>query len=90
MRYRKNWFVSSVETAESLPRVPLVEIVGQRRVLIENHSGVMSYSAIEICVKVKYGVVCVCGEGMHLANMTKEQLVITGHIGEIKLMGGKC
>lgn len=90
MKRNKEWLVSALKEPEAMPGVPLVEIVGQRRVLIEKHCGVMAYSSVEICAKVKYGLVCVCGNSLQLAKMTKEQLVIIGQIEQIKLIGGKC
>ena len=72
-------------SAEPLPGQPIVEIAGDRRVLIENHFGVKEYSRERIGVKVKYGVVTVCGCGLELIRMTKEQLVISGRIDGVTL-----
>lgn len=72
-------------TAEPLPGQPIVEIAGDRRVLIENHFGVKAYSREQIVVKVKYGCVCICGCGLELMRMTKEQLVIRGRIDGVTL-----
>lgn len=66
--------------AQPLPGQPIVEIAGDRRVLIENHFGVKEYGTQRITVKVKYGCVCICGEHLELMHMTKEQLVICGRI----------
>ena len=71
--------------SEPLPGQPIVEIAGDRRVLIENHFGVKEYSRERIGVKVKYGVVTVCGCGLELIRMTKEQLVISGRIDGVTL-----
>ena len=65
---------------DMLPGMPVVEMVGDRRILIENHRGVVQYGTEEICVKVKFGIVRILGSRMELAKMTKEQLVITGII----------
>ena len=70
---------------EPIPGQPLVEIVGERRVLIERHCGVTAYGRQEISVKVKYGTVCVFGQGLELTRMTKEQLIISGCIECVKL-----
>ena len=70
---------------EPIPGQPLVEIAGERRVLIERHSGVTEYGRQQICVKVKYGTVCVTGQGLELTRMTKEQLIISGCIECVKL-----
>ena len=73
-------------SAEPLPGQPIVEIAGDRRVLIENHFGVKEYSREKIGVKVKYGLVCVCGCNLELIRMTKEQLIISGRIDAVTLI----
>lgn len=71
--------------ADSVPGRPIVEIAGEDRVLIENHFGVMGYSAERILVKVRYGCVSVCGCRLELLRMTREQLVIRGRIDSVTL-----
>ena len=73
---------------ETIPGMPLVELFGCQRVLIENHKGISLYGYNEICVKVSYGQISVCGSGLELARMTKQQLVITGQIESITLNRG--
>ena len=70
---------------EPLPGQPIVELAGDGRVLIENHHGVKAYGREKILVRVKYGYVCVCGCGLELHRMTREQLVIRGKIDGISL-----
>ncbi len=69
----------------SMPGQCVVEIAGDRRVLIENHLGVKGYGREKIVVKVKYGTVSVCGEGLEMMRLTKEQLVIRGRIDAVQL-----
>lgn len=73
------------ETSNALPGVPIVELAGDRRVLIENHRGVIEYGSEQICVKVKFGSLRICGQNMELAKMTGEQLVITGVIESVTI-----
>ena len=73
---------------EPLPGVPLLELSGDDRVLIENHKCVSSYSAGEITVRVAYGTVCIRGRALVLACMGKDQLVIHGKIDWIGLERG--
>ncbi len=73
----------------ALPGLPLVEISGQQRVLIENHRGVTQYGPEEICVRVSYGQISVRGCGLELARMCKEQLVICGRIDCVSLIRRK-
>lgn len=65
---------------ESLPGETMVELMGNGRVLIEGHRGVREYSRERIGVNVRFGVVTVCGHGLSLRCMTREQLIITGEI----------
>lgn len=93
MERTKHWVQRIADSAdlaaESLPGVPVVELAGERRVLIERHCGVTEYSREEICVKVSYGHICVCGCGLELTQMTREQLVISGRIDCIRLVRRK-
>lgn len=70
---------------EPMPGVPLAEIAGDRQVLIENHGGVTEYGNERICVRVKFGQLCICGAHLELVRMTKEQLVIFGRIDSVTL-----
>ena len=71
---------------EVFPGQTLVEIVDDRRVLIENHRGVREYGHEKICVQVSYGMLQVCGQALHLRCMTRSQLVISGCIRGISLI----
>ena len=87
---RKNSFMEQLTNAadlqdEPIPGLPLIEIAGERRVLIENHRGVIEYGSEQICVKVKFGSLRICGQNMELAKMTGEQLVITGAIESVTI-----
>lgn len=74
---------------EPIPTQPLVEILCDRRVLVENHQGVVEYGTNQICIKVKYGTIAVCGCNLELARMMKGQLVITGKIESVMLQRRK-
>lgn len=73
--------------SEPIPGYPLVELLGKRRVLVENHCGVIQYCPSEIVIKVSYGPLTICGCGLRLSLMTKQQLIITGQIRQIQLGG---
>lgn len=89
MKDRRNILQQLTEAAdlegEPLPGQSIVEIAGDRRVLIENHGGVKEYSMERISVHVKYGYVIICGCGLELICMTKEQLIISGRIDTVSL-----
>lgn len=89
MVHNKQWLQRIADgmelDGEMLPGVPVVELAGDGRVLIERHGGVTEYSRERIGVKVRYGTVCVCGCGLELTRMTREQLVISGRIDCIQI-----
>ena len=72
----------------ALNTVSLIELVGQRRVLIEHHMGVLAYSLNEIQIKVSFGKLSVMGNGLYLSQLSREQLVIQGEIQSLQLSGG--
>lgn len=69
---------------ETLPGQTLIEILGNKRVLIEHHKGVAEYSQDRILVRIKQGFLCICGRDLHLCRMVHTQLIICGHICSIK------
>lgn len=73
---------------ESVPGLPIIEIAGNRRVLIEYHKGICQYTAQAVCVKVTFGCIHVLGENLEIGRMTRNQLVVTGCIHQIELDGG--
>lgn len=86
-----DWMINRADLlAEPTPGVSLVELAGDRRVLIENHRGVTMYGCKEIRIRVSYGILCVHGECLELAQMTKQQLVITGKLEGVSLFRGAC
>lgn len=72
-------------TGEPLAGQPLVELCGTDRLLVENHRGLLEYTRELIRVRVCFGEICVLGQEMHLANMTRPQLVICGKIQQVSL-----
>jgi sporulation protein YqfC len=66
----------------------IIEIAGYKRVLVEHHSGVTSYGADHICVRVKYGQISIRGSGMVLAQMCRTHLVVCGCIESVTLLRG--
>ena len=85
---RKDHWIHKLTTDlrdEALPGVPVLELAGDRRVLIECHYGVSEYGPEQIGIKVKYGVITVTGSGLRLAQMCRERVVISGTIDAIRL-----
>lgn len=79
---------AAVPSGEPILLQPLLELCGDRRILIEHHLGICDYSSEQITVKVKYGHLRICGSTLEVCKMTSEQLVITGCIGIITVIRG--
>lgn len=72
---------------ELLTGAPIIEICDLKRILVENHRGIIEYSCNEIRIKARYGCICVCGNCLKLSRMSKTKLVITGKISGVSLQG---
>lgn len=75
--------------SEALPGQSVVELYGDRRVLIENHCAVTEYGRERILIRMKYGNLSVCGHCLELARMSQNQLVITGKIECVSIIRGQ-
>lgn len=71
--------------SDAVPGLPLVEIAGEHRVLIENHKGIVKYAVDEIIVRVPFGYFRVIGEKLKLLQMTDARLVIGGSIQGVEI-----
>ncbi len=67
--------------------VPLIEIIDNRRVLIENHVGIIDYGDNWITVKKLNGGINIIGTALYVSKISKEQIVINGQIEKIELWG---
>ncbi len=74
---------------ETMPLQPVLELCGDRRVLIENHFGVTEYSLERISVAVRFGQLQICGCDLRLRRMQGQVLVITGRIDGISVIRGR-
>ena len=84
-KFFDHMLVQTAFAPESVPGLPIVEIAGESRVLIENHQGVAAYGTGRILVNVKFGTISICGSNLEMLHMTKEQLVVHGRIDTVGL-----
>ena len=73
--------------SEVMPGELLIELFGNKRILIENHCGVLEYLPDRICVKTRNDYMCVSGEGLCLSFISKDRLIICGRIDSVHLAG---
>lgn len=74
-----------VPDEEAIPGVPIVEIAGDRRILVERHEGITEYCHNQIGVKIAYGILIISGCNLKVTKMTKQQLIIFGDIDCVKI-----
>ena len=65
-------------------RQTLAELLGDGRLLVERHKGILQYGNEEILVGTTYGALRVCGEGLRLCCMSREQLFVAGTIRSVR------
>ena len=73
---------------EVVSGVPLLEISGNDRVLIENFVSVASYTETFIQIYVLFGMYEISGSHLMISYITKDQLVICGNISTVSLCKG--
>ena len=73
-------------SCEPVPGMPILELAGDNRILIEHHRGIREYTVSRIRVCVSYGMVCVSGSSLELLQMTREKLIISGKIDCITII----
>lgn len=71
---------------EPMPGLPIAELAGDSRVLIEHHMGIVEYEPGQIGVRMAYGRLCIRGSRLEMVCMTREQLVISGCIDSISIL----
>ena len=64
-------------------QLPVAELAGDERVLIERHRSIARYSREEIAVDMAYGQLCIRGRALELTQLSREQLVIGGKIDSL-------
>ena len=72
----------------TLPGEPIIEVYGDRRVLVEGCFVVLQYA--DNCIKLRNPstIICVVGSGLHMVEISSSQTVITGKIENISICRG--
>lgn len=83
----KEEIVSSMEIPRDLAfKEALVTVTGNNRLCIENYRNILEYKENCILVLSKNGRVRVSGSRLEILYYTNDEMVITGHIREIKFL----
>ena len=75
--------------ADIVAGLPHLEMVGNRQLFLERHTGILGYSEEQIDVNTVSGVVRVRGQRLTLVAMTAEEVRIGGVISAVELVGAE-
>ena len=64
--------------------VPIVTIVGEFEINIENYRGIIEYTETLIRIKVKSGQIKITGKRLQIEYYTNDDMMITGRIEKIE------
>ena len=89
MHRRQKAFLHSVAERLDIPQdiildLPRLTMLGNKQLLIENHKGIIEYTASLVRIKLSQGVIFVHGDSLLLGNLQAEQILVEGSIREIK------
>ena len=75
--------------ADIVAGLPHLEMVGNRQLFLERHTGILGYSEEQIDVNTVSGVVRIRGQRLTLVAMTAEEVRIGGVISAVELVGAE-
>ena len=76
------------DALSGLLREPLLELLGDERLLIENHKGIRSYAPDNILIGISNGMISVLGQTLRIICMTRDRIVICGRIMQLTIEKG--
>ena len=71
---------------DTVVELPKIIVSGNQQLVIENHRGIIEYEPSVIRVGTKLGELKITGSELALISVLKEQLIITGKIGQIEMV----
>ena len=72
--------------ADVVARLPHLELVGDRQLYLEHHTGILAYSEEQIDANTVTGVLRIRGERLTLLAMTAEELRVGGSIDAVEFL----
>lgn len=67
--------------------IPMLTMVGQMELNIENYRGIIEYTDCLIRVHTKDGQIRICGKNLKVDYYTNDEMKVTGHIISIEYVG---
>ena len=66
--------------------LPKITMVGDIKLYVENHRGIIEYSTTEVRISVMEGEVAVTGEGLLLRNVLPDEICVEGKIKSLSFL----
>ncbi len=63
--------------------LPRITMLGNKQVLIENHKGIIEYTASLVRIKLSEGELIIHGTQLLLGNLQAEQILVEGTVREV-------
>ena len=89
----KNKLAAAVAAALELPEeaalaVPRLTMLGQERLTVENHQGIVVYTPTRVVFATCLGQMEIAGQNLQLGYLAPEELAVAGHIAGITWIEG--
>jgi sporulation protein YqfC len=82
-----NLFTEVFEMPEELSMdMPRITLIGNIKLSVENHKGIMEYSEHEIRLKVNDGFLVAKGEKLVLKNISSDEVLLQGEITQMSIV----
>ena len=83
----KNFLTSDVELPnEIVLNVPLITIVGNNKILIENFKNIVQYSNEIIKINTTCGILKIAGKNLFLKELNKNKVLINGILFQVEFI----
>lgn len=63
--------------------VPKITMIGQQRVQVEQHKGIVTYQAAKVAIQTSAGLLQIEGENINLNRYTSSEIIVTGVIDKL-------
>ena len=72
--------------AEALAGTPRLTVTGNKRIVVENHKGLLEYGETEIDINAGSTILKIKGENLELRSMNAQELMITGTVFSVEFV----
>lgn len=86
MGLRKNVTEALELPKEIMLNLPLISLIGQEEVTIENYKGILEYDEAQVRIGTAAGILWLQGKGLCLKQLSAECMVVTGRIEKLEFL----